>query len=171
MGKFLTSASRIEQVGNRKYKLLDNELYKDDDGSIYLAWQNYVTDNFTWINSNGYDTRCAHIHDVGCQFHSVVRIKLTEEKLKALRYLCVKGNKIICKNISEKFLEVVPVTGNWINNLFYRMLRDADTPPTPKVIQYLYRAGVSLNFKWFLPNKKDIDLTQLYNKSWDEEVV
>lgn len=37
MGQFLTSASRIEQVGNRKYRLIDNELFKDDDGEIYLV--------------------------------------------------------------------------------------------------------------------------------------
>ena len=168
MGKFLTSASRIEQVGNRKYRLIDNELYKDDDGNIYLAWRNYITDNFTWINSNGYDTRCSHIHDVGCQFKEVVRVLLNEAQLKSLRYLCVKDDKIICKNIPTKFLETLPVSGTQINNLFYRMLRDADTPPTPKYIQYLYRAGVSLNLKWFLKRKKKLDLEMIYNEVWNE---
>lgn len=161
MGKFLTSASRIEQVGRRKYKLIDNELYLDDDGSIYLVWRNYITDNFTWINSNEYDTRCSHIHDEGCQYHAIVKVLLSEELLKAFKYLRVKDDKIICEDIPKRFLEIVPVSGHWINNLFYRMLRDADTPPTPKYIQCAYRAGVSLNFKWFFKKQK-LDLDKVY---------
>lgn len=168
MGQFLTSASRIEQVGNRKYRLIDNELFKDDDGEIYLVWRNYITDNFTWINSNGYDTRCAHIHDEGCQFKQIVRVKLNEGQLRLCRFLVTKDNKIICKNIPPRFLEVRKVSGNWINNLFYRMLKSADTPKTPKYIQYLYRAGVALNFKWFLKRNKKIDLTKIYDKDWNE---
>lgn len=164
MGKFLTTASRTEQVGRRKYKLLDNELYQDDDGSIYLAWRNYVTDNFTWINQSEYDIRCSHIHDVGCQYKAVVRVKLTEQLLRSFKYLKVKNDKIICDNIPKGFLEIVPVSGTWINNLFYRMLRDADTPPTPKTIQLLYRAGVSFNLKWFLPRKRELTLDEVYQE-------
>ena len=39
MGKFLTCPARIEQLDEKgKYKVLDNELYKDDDGSIYTIF-------------------------------------------------------------------------------------------------------------------------------------
>lgn len=82
--------------------------------------------------------------------------------------MVTKDNKIICKNIPPRFLEVRKVSGNWINNLFYRMLKSADTPKTPKYIQYLYRAGVALNFKWFLKRNKKIDLTKIYDKDWNE---
>lgn len=162
MGKFLTSASRTEQVGRRKFKLLDNELYQDDDGSIYLVWRNYITDNFTWINQSEYDIRCSHIHDEGCQYHAIVKVNLSEEILRAYKYLRIKDDKIICEDIPVRFLKIIPVSGNWINNLFYRMLKDADTPPTPKHIQLLYRAGVSLNIKWFFKKTK-LNLEAIYN--------
>lgn len=163
MGKFLTTASRIEQLPKKgMYKLLDNELYQDDDGSIYLAWREFETDNFTWINSNDWDTRCSHQHDVGCFYRQVVRVRLNESQLKRLKLLRVKGNKIVCENIPPKFLCVVDISGHWINNLFYRMLRDADCPKTPKYIQLLYRAGVAFNFGWFTSGKEKIDLKKIY---------
>nr|DAJ74750.1 MAG TPA: hypothetical protein [Caudoviricetes sp.] len=168
MGKFLTSESRIGQLAQKGlYKLLDNELYKDDDGSIYLAWRNFQTDNFTWIKSNDWDIRCSHLHDVGCKHHQVVRVKLNENQLKIARFLRTKHDKIVCENIPPKYLEVVDVSGNWINNLFYRMLRDADCPKTPKYIQYKYRAGVSLNFGWFKSGKKKIELDKIYSEVWN----
>ena len=55
MGKFLTDAARIEQIPKKgMYKVLDNELYQDDDGFIYLVWRGFQTDNFTWIRSVSY---------------------------------------------------------------------------------------------------------------------
>lgn len=163
MGKFLTSPARIEQLPQKgMYRVIDNELYRDDDGSIYLVWRGFETDNFTWINSNDWDTRCSHGHDVGCLHHQVVRVKLNENQLKMLRLLHVKHDKMVCENIPVKFLEVVDVSGHWINNLFYRMLRDADCPKTPKYIQLLYRTGVALNFGWFKSGKEKIDLKKIY---------
>ena len=163
MGKFLTTASRIEQLPKKgMYKLLDNELYQDDDGSIYLVWRGFETDNFTWINSSDWDTRCSHLHDVGCKYHQMIRVKLNENQLKMTRLLHVKYDKMICENIPIKFLEVVDVSGHGINNLFYRMLRDADCPKTPKHIQLLYRAGVAFNFGWFTSGKEKINLKKIY---------
>lgn len=169
MGKFLTTAARIEQLPKKgMYKLLDNELYKDDDGSIYLAWRGFETDNFTWINSNDWDTRCSHLHDVGCKYHQVIRVKLNEQQLRMLRLLKVKNSKIVCEDIPFKFLCVVDVSGHWINNLFYRMLRDADCPKTPKAIQLVYRTGVAFNFGWFKSGKEKIDLRRIYKKPVQE---
>ena len=38
MGKFLTGKSRVQQTDRKRiWKLLDNEVYKADDGVIYLA--------------------------------------------------------------------------------------------------------------------------------------
>lgn len=170
MGKFLTTESRIGQLPKKgMYKLLDNELYKDDDGHIYLAWRGFQTDNFTWIKSNDWDVRCSHQHDVGCKYHQVVRVKLNEQQLRFFRYLKPKKNMIICEDIPQKFLEVVDVSGHWINNLFYRTLRDADCPETPKSIQIKYRAGVSFNLGWFLSGKKKIELDKLYSDLWNWE--
>ena len=165
MGKFLTAAARIAQLPQKgMYKLIDNELFQDDDGNIYLAWRGFTTDNFTWINSADWDIRCAHGHDVGCKYHQVVRVKLNKKQLQMLRYLRVHKDKIVCENIAPKFLEVVDVSGHWINNFFYRMLKAADCPKTPKYIQILYRCGVAFNFGWFKSGKEKIDLKNLNEK-------
>lgn len=162
MGRFLTKASRIEQLPQKgMYKLLDNELYEDDDGSIYLAWRGFETDNFTWINSSDWDIRCSHGHDVGCKYHQVVKVMLNESQLKFLKLLHPKDSYFICENIPKKYLEVVNVSGNWINNLFYRMLKSADCPKTPKHIQILYRCGVAFNIGWFGKREK-INLDDIY---------
>lgn len=163
MGKFLTSPALTEQLPEKgMYKVLGNELYKDDDGSIYLCWNSFKTDNFTWIKKGDWDIRCSHIHDVGCKYHQVVRVKLKVHQLRRLRFLYVYNDKILCKNIPAKYLEVVNISGNWINNLFYRMLKNADCPKTPRHIQLLYRAGVAFNINWFFTGKEKIDLNKIY---------
>lgn len=78
---------------------------------------------------------------------------------------------VISKSPEEyetKIRKVADVTGNWINNLFYRMLKYADCPKTPKYIQLLYRAGVVLNFNWFKSGKIKINLFKLYDEDWNE---
>lgn len=163
MGRFLTSASATKQLPEKgMYCLINNELYLDDDGSIYLAWRGFKTDQFTWIAKANWDTRCAHIHDVGCKYHQVVKVKLSEKELLREGYLRYINKNIICRNLPEHILEVKDVSGTWINNLFYRMLRDADCPKTPKYIQLLYRAGVSFNIGWFSCGKEKIDIKNLY---------
>ncbi len=165
MGKFLTSPALTEQLPEKgMYRVCVNELYKDDDGLIYLVPRGFETDNFTWINSNDWDTRCSHLHDVGCKYHQVIGVKLNENQLRMTHLLHTKHDKMICEDIPVRFLKVVDVSGHWINNLFYRMLRDADCPKTPKYIQLLYRAGVAFNIGWFKSGKKKINLKELYKK-------
>lgn len=169
MGKFLTTSAITQQVSQKgMYKLLANELYKDDDGTIYLAWKNFQTDNFTWICSNEWDTRCSHIHDVGCKYHQVVIVKLTEEQLRRCRYLVIKNNEVICQDLPAQFLEVKKISKLFINNLFYRMLKAADCPKTPKHIQLAYRTGVALNVGWLWSGKIKIDLNRLYDEDWNK---
>lgn len=169
MGKFLTSPADIRQTEEKGiYEVTENELYKDDDGSIYLVWRGFRTDNFTWINSSDWDIRCSHGHDVGCKYHQVVKVRLTEQQLRKLRLLYVKGSKIICRDLHPLMLEVKNVSGHWINNFFYRMLKSADCPKTPKHIQLLYRTGVSFNVGWFFSGKEKIDLEKIYYSEWNK---
>lgn len=169
MGKFLTSSSEAKQLPIKgMYKLSHNELFKDDDGKIYLAWKGFQTDQFTWINACNWDTRCAHIHDVGCKYHQVVEVLLNDHQLCQKGLLRMVNGEVICKDIPVHYLRVKNVSGNWINNLFYRMLKSADSPKTPKYVQLLYRAGVALNFGWFKTGKEKIDLHKIYDEEWNK---
>ena len=51
--KWLTGNSRLEKSDKpNKWYLIDNELFQDKDGTIYLIPRNYETDNYTipdWI--------------------------------------------------------------------------------------------------------------------------
>ena len=132
----------------------------DDDGAIYIVPRNYQTDNFTWINSTAWDIRCAHLHDVGCQYHKIIKVKLSEQQLKDMGLLKKGKYDIICLDIPIDKLEVIEVSKKQINDLFYRMLRDSGAP---KPIQILYRSGVALNFKWYL-NKDELILEDIYKR-------
>jgi len=170
MGIFLTAPARTDQLPKKgMYKLTDNELYLDDDGSIYLAWRNFQTDNYTWIKSNNWDIRCSHGHDIGCKYHQIVQVKLSIAQLRFKGYLRQSKGRWICENIPAKYLKVIDVSGHVINNLFYRMLKSADCPVTPKYIQYGYRVGVAFNINWFLTGKKKIDLNKIYDEDWNKE--
>ena len=161
MGKFLTTKSVIQQLPiRRQYRTLLNELYMDDDGAIYIVPRNYQTDNFTWINSTAWDIRCAHLHDVGCQYHKIIKVKLSVQQLKDMGLLKKGKYDIICLDIPIDKLEVVEVSKKQINDLFYRMLRDSGAP---KPIQILYRSGVALNLKWYL-NKDELVLEDIYKR-------
>ena len=165
MGKFLTTSAIIKQIPIKgKYKLCNNELFQDDNSQTYLAWRGLITDNFTWVKTNNWDIRCSHIHDVGCQYHQLVRVNLTVDELIAKNLLVYveKTDKWYCKDIPIKYLEITDVSGHEVNNLFYRMLKSADCPSTPKIIQVLYRIGVCFNLHWFFTGKTKIDLNTLY---------
>jgi hypothetical protein len=169
MSKFLTASSEAKQLPKKgMFVLSHNELYKDEDGTIYIAWRGFRTDQFTWLRKANWDTRAAHIHDVGCKYHQVVEVLLTEHQLCQKGYLQYIDGEVICKDIPAHYLRVKDVSGHWINNLFYRMLRDADCPKTPKYIQCLYRAGVACNVGWFKSGKIKIDLDKIYNEEWNK---
>lgn len=128
-------------------ELCANELYKDEDGIIYLAWRNFQTDNFTWINSSDWDTRCSHIHDIGCKYHQIVRVNLNETELKEKGILQISPcscNELICNDIPKEYLEVVKVSGHKINNMFYRMLKAADCPKPQSLYKYFIDAVLHL---------------------------
>lgn len=164
MGKFLTTGAAIVQLPAKgMYKVLGNELFKDDNKEIFLVPRNFETDNFTWINSSDYDTRCAHGHDVGCLYGEIIKVNLTEEELKEKGLLFNIRFNYYCKDIPIEYLEKKKITGTQINNLFYRMLKAADCPVTPKHIQVLYRLGVCFNINWFLQKKKKLNLEEIYN--------
>lgn len=168
--KWLTDKSRIEQSNEtNNWYLLDNELYKDEDGSIYLVPRNYKTDNYTipdWVawlggNKSKWDVRPSHVHDFGSQFKQLIRVKLTEQGLKKLRFLKTHNDKVVCEDIPRCFLEIVPVTKWEIDCLFKRAMKA--TGQMPARVYNLYRCGVFFNFGW-LGKHPAFDLNKIYTK-------
>lgn len=168
--EWLTDKSRLQQSNEpNDWYLSDNELFKDEDGSIYLVPRNYKTDNYTvpdWVawlagSKSKWDVRPSHIHDFGCQFHQLIRITLTEQQLRQMRFLRTHHDKIICEDIPIKFLEIIPVTKWEIDCLFKRAMKatKAISPYTYSV----YRGGVFFNIGW-LGNHPPFDLSKIYTK-------
>ncbi len=172
--KWLTEKARLQQSEEAgDWFLMDNELFQDDDGIIYLVPRNYKTDNYTipdWVawlagNKSKWDVRPSHIHDFGCQFHELVKVNLDEESLKRLKYLRLHKNKIVCEDIPTKFLSLVPVTKWQIDCLFKRAMKA--TGAIPVRVYNVFRCGVVFNFGW-LGNHPAFNLNKIYTKEQNE---
>lgn len=168
MGKFLTAHTRIEQLNTpEKWKLLDNQLYKDDDGTIYLCPRNYITDGFTipktlQIVAGGkmeYDTRASSQHDFECSYHKVIVINMSEQKLRLKRFLHVVNGMDVCENIPIEFLSVRDTTFRQTNDRFMRMLASVNN--IPKWRKFLIGNAVNLNVSWML-SRHELDINRLY---------
>lgn len=161
---FLTSESIIKQISKlNKFKLCTNELYYDNKtGKTYLAWRNFITDNYTWLFSTNWDIRCSHIHDIACQYHQLVYIKEEDLNLVYKLYVINTDEGSFCNDIPLELLHIENITKRQADNLFYRMMKDADSPKIPLIIQILYRIGVFFNLRWIFTGKKKIDLNELY---------
>lgn len=167
---FLTDNARIEQTDKAGiWKTLDNQLYKDEDGSIYLVPRYYLTDNYTipdwlaWLggNKSKWDVRPSHFHDFGCAYRKLIKVNLNETQLRMRRLLHVKNNRVVCENIPIKWLEVVSVDKWFIDCMFKRMM--IDTYNIPKWRVNMMRFAVFFNVGWLANYNKDINLEEIYN--------
>ena len=172
--KWLTDDARLEKLPEpNKWLLVDNELFEDEDGSIYLVPRNYKTDNFTipdWVawlggNKSKWDVRPSHLHDFACQYHQVIRVRLNEMGLRRLRLLRVHKDKLVCENIPVKFLELIPITKWETDCLFKRCMKATGTIPAK--VYNLYRAGVFFNFGW-LGKHPPFNLSNIYTEEQNE---
>lgn len=168
MMKWITDNSRLEKLSEaNKWLMVDNELFQDEDGSIYLTPRNYKTDNYTipdWVawlggNKSKWDVRPSHLHDFGCQYHQLIKVNINESTLRKLRYLRVHKNKLVCEDIPMKFLSLIPVTKWDIDCLFKQAMKATKTIPAR--VYNLYRGGVFFNFGW-LGNHPPFDLSKIY---------
>lgn len=155
MGEFLTAHSRFEQLNvPEKWKLIDNQLYKDDDGSIYLCPRNYITDGFTIPNfvavlggsKMNYDTRASSQHDFECSYHKVIQVNMTENRLRSSGLLHIANGINVCENIPLKFLSVKETTFKQTNERFIRMLASVNNIPAWR--RALIGKAVFLNVGW-----------------------
>ena len=183
MCKFLTGSARIEQTERKRtWKLLDNEVFKANDGCLYLVPRNMWTDNYTiplflsFIAGSpvDFDTRCSHIHDEFCYAHRAIMINLTEKELRDDGYLRYsdKNKMWVCEDIPIKYLRVRKIGKLEANNIFYECMEASGVPFIHRVI---LRIGVIFNIGWFLDlmfNRLiELELDRIYDEDfWREKL-
>lgn len=167
MGEFLTSKSRIGQTAIEGiWYTLDNQLYKDDDGSIYLAPRNTLTDGYTipaifhFIAGGmfAHDVRACVQHDFECYYHKALKLKFNIFQLKKSRLLHYsnKQDLWICEDIPLQFIDIIDTTFDETNSRFRRMLKCIDN--IPKWQKKLIGDAVNLNVGWLKePHKLHTD--------------
>ena len=168
-GAFLTGKSRFEQTDIEGiWKTLDNQLYLDEDNTLFLVPRYFLTDGYTipnWIAWLGgskmqWDTRCSTQHDFECKFHKVIIVNLSIAQLKKMKFLKEKDGMTICENIPKRFLKIQDTTFNQTNSRFKRMLKASGISPLRLNI---LRAGVNFNIGW-LWSKQELNVDDIYNK-------
>ena len=173
--KWLTDKPSLEQSdAPNDWIVEENELFQDEDGSIYLVPRNYETDNYTipdWIawlagGKSKWDVRPSHLHDFACQYHQLIRVRLKETILRKLRYLHVSEGKLVCSDIPVKFLELIPITKWEADCLFKRCMKATKT--IPKKVYNIFRCGVYFNIGW-LGNHPPFDFSKIYMKEQNND--
>ena len=180
MGKYLTQKVRIEQTGKtRIFRTLDNELYKDNDGTIYIVPRYFQTDNYSiplWVSVIGgspveYRIEPSHNHDEHCLLHKAVYVTLTEEELLEKGYyrFSEKRQLWVCENIPKEYLAVKKISKFQANNMLFRAMRACGTPLYKCLV---VRGGVACNLNWYLDTLKhkipEVDLDHFYDFDyWD----
>ena len=177
MGKFLTGKARVQQTDRKRiWKLLDNELYKADDGKIYLAPRSMYSDFYTipsWIavvagSPVDYDASGAHIHDILCYAHNSLLINLTEEELKEKGYLrySEKVGMWVCEDVPAVYLTKEKVSKCKANNTLYECMRAAGESWLSCIT---VRIGTACNARWYINEWLDNVLELDFNRVYDEE--
>lgn len=171
MGRFITAKSRIQQVDIPGYwKTLDNELYLDDDGKLYLVPRYFYSDGYTFPglimallgDKHFFDVRPAHGHDLGCRFHEVIEVSLSLTQLKLKGYLRLHEDMVILDDVPLEYLNVVKKKKTWVDNFFKRMMIACNIP---KDKVNIIRFGVFFNLNWYLKTgKKSILEYDIYNE-------
>lgn len=168
--KWLTDHSRLEQTEeNGIWKTLDNQLFEDEDGTIYLAPRKTLTDGYTipnwlaWLGGSKmeWDTRCSTQHDLECKYAQVIKVNLSEWQLRRMKILRIHKDKTICENIPIEHLEVAKTTFKQTNDRFKRMMITSYNIPKWRV--NLMRFAVNFNFGWH-SSKKNINLNKIYKE-------
>ena len=174
MGTFLTDKSRIVQTNIEGiWYTLDNQLYKDDDGVIYLTPRNTLTDGFTipqfltpFVGGKFFhDVRCSIGHDFECYYHKVLRVNFTEFQLKKSRILKYEKGLWICDNIPLQFLIIEDTTFRETNDRFMRMLKSLTN--ISKKDQILIGSAVNLNLGW-LKEPHTLHKDRLYRIDYEQ---
>lgn len=172
---FLTSKSRIWQTYmDGRWKLVDNELYLNHDGTIQLCPRYFWSDGYTYPSillpltgdRHALDVRPAHQHDLECRFHQRIIVHLTLQELVDrgyLRNLYRTPNECltICEDIPRKHLEIVSTKKRETDDRFRQMMLDVSIDKRKAT---LIRLGVFFNINWLKTGKADLNDYNLYNE-------
>lgn len=183
MCRFLTGKSRLQQTNRKRvWRLLDNEVFKADDGNIYIAPRNMLTDNYTipcwiaWVAGSpvDFDTRASHVHDQICYNHEVLMTTLKEHELieKGFLRYSDKNKMWVCEDIPVEFLAKRKVGIVFANRMLHECMKAAGVPRFNCIIISI---GVYFNIGWHLDilTKKVfvLELDKVYKESyWNEHV-
>lgn len=169
MGFFITGATLNKQdlTEDGKYIALNNQLYMDNDGTIYLCPRGQIYDGYTiprWLAplAGGHftwDLRCCREHDLNCATHQEIVVNLSLTQLKLKRFLYTYENEVYCHDIPKEFLTVRDISFNNTNSKFKRMMKS--TSLSPWRINMM-RFAVNFNIGWLFSGKDKINLEDIY---------
>lgn len=165
MSEFLTSKSRLGQTAiEGVWYTLDNQLFKDNDGNIYLTPRNTLTDGYTIPSMFHFlvggkfmhDVRACIQHDFECYYRKVLKVNLTVFQLRKLQYLKFYKDMWVCEDIPREYLTVEDTTFNETNSRFRRMLDCLENMSEWQKV--LIGNAVNLNIGWLAePHKLHLD--------------
>ena len=155
------------------YVTIPFQLYKDDDGVIYLAPRHTLTDGYTIPaifhcivgGKFEHDIRCAIQHDWECYYHKKIVVNMTEYELRKHRFLKYKSGMWICENIPLELLTISDTTFTETNKRFMRMLKSLFN--IPKVKAELIGLAVNFNIGWLREPVK-LHPERLYRIDYDQ---
>ena len=170
MGQFITAHSRIEQTDKQGYfKTIDNELYMDDNGQLYLVPRYFWTDGYTFPkivmailgDKNKYDVRPPHGHDICCRFHQCITVNASLTQLKFMNIIRKHKGTIICEDIPTEYLQIEKISKFDADNLFYRMMSACNIN---WLVKWIIRVGAIFNINWLRTGKKSLTSYNIYNE-------
>lgn len=125
-----------------------NNLFLDDDCTLYYIPKNYIKDDFTnpFSDNAKWKSDAADLHDIACDFHALIKVNLTIEELEAKKYLKEVDGYLYCCDIPTEYLEVVFVT-KWEADCMFKRAMKASGCINGLTIG-LYRTGVFFNVGW-----------------------
>lgn len=130
--EFLTSTPDIRQTRIEGiWYTLQNQLFKDIDGNIYLAPRCTLTDGFSipkafHIIAGGmfeHNISPAVQHDWECYYHKAIKVNLSVAELRKMQLLKYESGMWICEDIPLEYLTVIDTTFEETNARFRRMLQ------------------------------------------------
>ena len=171
---FLTDKSRLGQTAIEGFwYTLDNQLYKDTDGKIYLTPRNTLTDGYTipsifhFIAGGKFmhDVRCCIQHDFECYYHKKIVVNMSELELRKARLLKYEKRIWICEDIPLNYMAIADTTFSETNERFRRMLKCLHNIPDWQRV--LIGNAVNLNIGWLKePHKLHTD--RLYRIDYEQ---